>query len=126
MVVHTELGIFSRILKIIKRTEEDNHGKTWSKPIIPQVRKEKFDMSYTLSSILFAARVSRQGIPGSNLGRKGVGPSTTLAWPGRKQPDIPVEVDTARLATCRFKNDVAKCVLLYYPSSEFENTFNVY
>jgi hypothetical protein len=28
---------------------------------------------------------------------KGVGPSTTLAWPGWKQPDIPVEVDTARL-----------------------------
>jgi hypothetical protein len=30
---------------------------------------------------------------------KGVGPSTTLAWPGWKQPDIPVEVDTARLET---------------------------
>jgi hypothetical protein len=28
---------------------------------------------------------------------KGVGPSTTLAWTGWKQPDIPVEVDTARL-----------------------------
>jgi hypothetical protein len=26
---------------------------------------------------------------------KGVGPSTTLAWPGWKQPDIPMEVDTA-------------------------------
>ncbi len=24
---------------------------------------------------------------------KGVGPSTTLAWPGWKQPDIPVKVD---------------------------------
>ncbi len=32
---------------------------------------------------------------------KGVGPSTTLAWPGWKQPDIPVEVDTARLETSR-------------------------
>ncbi len=30
---------------------------------------------------------------------KGVGPSTTSAWPGWKQPDIPVEVDTARLET---------------------------
>jgi hypothetical protein len=30
---------------------------------------------------------------------KGVGPSTTLAWPGWKQPDIPEEVDTARLKT---------------------------
>ncbi len=32
---------------------------------------------------------------------KGVGSSTTLAWPGWKQPDIPVEVDTARLETSR-------------------------
>ncbi len=32
---------------------------------------------------------------------KGVGLSTTLAWPGWKQPDIPVEVDTARLETSR-------------------------
>jgi hypothetical protein len=36
-------------------------------------------------------------------------PSTNLAWPGWKQPDIPVEVDTARLETCRFKNGFAKC-----------------
>jgi hypothetical protein len=57
---------------------------------------------------------------------KGVGPSTTLAWPRWKQPDIPVEVDTARLETSRFKNGFAKCVLLYYPSSEFESTFNAY
>ncbi len=28
---------------------------------------------------------------------KGVGPGPTLAWPGWKQPDIPVEVDTDRL-----------------------------
>ena len=32
---------------------------------------------------------------------KGVGPGPTLAWPGWKQPDIPVEVDTARLETSR-------------------------
>ncbi len=32
---------------------------------------------------------------------KGVGSSTTLAWPDWKQPDIPVEVDTARLETSR-------------------------
>jgi hypothetical protein len=31
----------------------------------------------------------------------GVGPGPTLAWPGWKQPDIPVEVDTGRL-----ENDV--------------------
>ena len=34
-------------------------------------------------------------------GTRGVGPSTTLAWPGWKQPDIPVEVDKAGLATSR-------------------------
>ncbi len=28
---------------------------------------------------------------------KGVGPGPTLAWPGWRQPDIPVEVDTDRL-----------------------------
>ncbi len=33
------------------------------------------------------------------LSPKGVGPSPTLAWPGWKQPDIPVEVDTGRLET---------------------------
>ncbi len=57
---------------------------------------------------------------------KGVGPSTTLAWSGWKQTDIPVEVDTARLETRWFKNGFSKCVLLYYPSSEFESTFNAY
>ena len=30
---------------------------------------------------------------------KGVGPGPTLAWPGWKQPDVPVEVDTDRLET---------------------------
>ncbi len=57
---------------------------------------------------------------------KGVGPSTTLAWPGWKQPAIPVEVDTARLETRRFKNGFAKWVLLYYPRSEFKSVVNVY
>jgi hypothetical protein len=57
---------------------------------------------------------------------KGVGPSTTLACPGWKQPDIAVEVDTAQLETSRFKNGFAKCVLLYSPSSELESTFNAY
>ncbi len=32
---------------------------------------------------------------------KGIGPDTTLAWPGWKQPDIPVEVDTDGLETSR-------------------------
>ena len=32
---------------------------------------------------------------------KGVGRGPTLAWPGWKQPDISVKVDTARLATSR-------------------------
>jgi hypothetical protein len=43
---------------------------------------------------------------------KGVGPSTTIAWPDWKQPEIAVEVDTARLETSRFKIFCVKCVLL--------------
>ncbi len=42
-----------------------------------------------LSSVLFI------------LTANGVGPGTTLAWPGWKQPDIPVEVDMVRLETSR-------------------------
>ncbi len=45
---------------------------------------------------------SREYIP------RGVGPSTTLAWPGWKQPDIPVEVDTGRLETRRREAGVLK------------------
>ncbi len=36
---------------------------------------------------------------GGGVPIQGVGPDTTLAWPGWKQPDIPVEVDTDRLET---------------------------
>jgi hypothetical protein len=42
------------------------------------------------------------------IGRKGAGPSTTLAWPGWKQPDIPVEVGMARLETSRTEAGVLK------------------
>ncbi len=52
---------------------------------------------------------------------KGVGPSTTLAWSGWKQPDIAVEVDTAQFETSRFKKCCENCVLLYYPSTEFKS-----
>ncbi len=42
-------------------------------------------------------RRGRKGAEGIRYFKnKGVGPSTTSAWPGWKQPDIPVEVDTAR------------------------------
>ncbi len=63
--------------------------------------------------------------------RKGWTPqslNSTLAWPGWKQPDIPVEVDTARLETSRFKNGLQNVYyfLLYYPSSEFKSVVNVY
>ncbi len=57
---------------------------------------------------------------------KGVGPGMTLAWPGWKQSDIAVEVDTGRLETSRFKKCYANCVLLYFPSTEFKSAFNVY
>ncbi len=39
---------------------------------------------------------------------KGVGLGPTLAWPGWKQPDIPVEVDTDRLETSRLEAGVLK------------------
>ncbi len=39
---------------------------------------------------------------------KGVGPGPTLAWPGWRQPDIPVEVDTDRLETSRSEGGVLK------------------
>jgi hypothetical protein len=57
---------------------------------------------------------------------KGVGLSTTLAWPGWKQPDIAVEVDTARLDMSRFKKFCVNCELLFYPITEFKSAFNVY
>ncbi len=57
---------------------------------------------------------------------KGVGPSTTVAWPGWKQPDIAVKVDTARLNTSRCKKCCEKCVLLYYPSTKFKSAFDAY
>jgi hypothetical protein len=49
---------------------------------------------------------------GANTTTKGVGPSTTLAWPGWKQPEIAVEMDTARLKRSRFKKFCVNCVLL--------------
>ncbi len=57
---------------------------------------------------------------------KGVGPSMTLAWSGWKQPDIAVEMDTARLETSRLQKCCENCVSLYYPSTEFKSAFNVY
>jgi hypothetical protein len=39
---------------------------------------------------------------------KGVGRGPTLAWPGWKQPDIPVEVDTDRLETSHSEAEVLK------------------
>ncbi len=59
-------------------------------------------------------------------GAKGVGPGMTLAWPGWKQSVIPVEVDTGRLETSRFKKCYADCALLFFPSTEIKSAFNVY
>ncbi len=41
---------------------------------------------------------------------KGVGPGATLAWPGWKQPDISVKMDTARLETGQSKKCCIECV----------------
>jgi hypothetical protein len=43
-------------------------------------------------------------LSGENITAKGVGPGPTLAWPGWKQPDISVKVDTARLEAGQLKN----------------------
>jgi hypothetical protein len=43
---------------------------------------------------------------------KGVGPGTILAWPGWKQPDISVKMDTARLEAGQLKKCCMECVLL--------------
>ncbi len=48
----------------------------------------------------------------SSVRPKGVGPGPTLAWPGWKQPDIPVEVDTYRLETSRSDAGVLKKLIL--------------
>jgi hypothetical protein len=61
-----------------------------------------------------ACRVSNLGYPLHLLVffesclHKGVGRGPTLAWPGWKQPDIPVEVDTDRLETSRSEAEVLK------------------
>ena len=39
---------------------------------------------------------------------------------------VSVKVDTARLEAGQFKKCCMECVLLYYPSTEFQSTFNVY
>ncbi len=57
---------------------------------------------------------------------KEVGLSTTLAWPGWNQPDIKVDVDTARLNTSVFKKCCEKFVFQYYYSTEFKSALNVY
>ncbi len=46
--------------------------------------------------------------PVDSLQTKGVGRGPTLAWPGWKQPDIAVEVDTDRLETSRSEAGVLK------------------
>jgi hypothetical protein len=58
---------------------------------ISQIIKDYFHLPFFLLIILWPAA----------LDTKGVGPWPTLAWPGWKQPDIPVEVDTERLETSR-------------------------
>ena len=62
---------------------------------------------------------SARGKKGGICAHKGVGRGPTLAWPGWKQPDISVKVDTARLEAGQFKKCCMECVLLYYPSTEF-------
>jgi hypothetical protein len=70
--------------------------------------KEKYGASSSIKNLfikivplLVSERLNRGG-------PKGVGPGPTLAWPGWKQPDISVEVDTDRLETSRSEAGVLK------------------
>ena len=56
--------------------------------------------------------IINNNIPFACAQTKGVGPGMTLAWPGWKQSDIAVEVDTGQLETSRFKKCCTNCVLL--------------
>jgi hypothetical protein len=76
--------------------------------------------------VLQRPRTAKMREAPTGAGTKGVGRGPTLAWPGWKQPDISVKVDTARLEADQFKKCCMICVLLYYPSTEFQSTFNVY
>jgi hypothetical protein len=66
------------------------------------------------------------GEKGEGGSEQGIRPSTTSAWPGWKQPDIAVKAETSRLNTGWYKKCSEKCVLLYYPSTDFKTAFNVY
>jgi hypothetical protein len=48
-------------------------------------------LTFNLPSMVATVHIFREE---EGDGTKGVGPGPTLAWPGWKQPDIPVEVDT--------------------------------
>ncbi len=65
--------------------QEKQYGESFSAFITKNYlgARQKTVCSNSLVTLLF-----------SKVQIKGVGPSTTLAWPGWKQPDIPVEVDT--------------------------------
>ncbi len=52
--------------------------------------------------------VHAAGVPAGEDLPKGVGPGPTLAWPGWKQLDIPVEGDTDRPETSRSEAGVLK------------------
>ncbi len=81
------------------------------------IKSVKYNAAMSVNrSILKKSRHIGIGLLKCNLSTvwsKGVGPSTTLAWPGWKQPDIAVEVDLARLYTSRFKKSCVNCELLY-------------
>jgi hypothetical protein len=62
----------------------------------------------TNSALVYEPKREKEGGNCGLAGSKEVGPSTTLAWPGWKQPDISVEVDTARLETSRTEAGVLK------------------
>jgi hypothetical protein len=62
----------------------------------------------TISALVYEPKSGGGGWGSCGVSTNGVGPGPTLAWPGWKQPDIPVEVDTDRLETSRSEAGVLK------------------
>ena len=58
--------------------------------VFPQQQRVRTVQGYS------SGRGGGTGGTGGTIQSKGVGPGPTLAWPGWKQPDISVKVDTAR------------------------------
>ncbi len=83
-----------------------NAANSVNRSILKKSRHIGFGVFIVHSSMVVVVGFDRLQISHAEI--KGVGPGPTLAWPGWKQPDIPVEVDTDRLETGRSEAAVLK------------------